>query len=370
MNIDNSCKIIIYMAKIDIFCVYLKYGKVFIHYDSQQADGSSRSKSDIMLRCELLHTFARKHKPEDALLIESIDKFDNYRVDNSMYPYINIGEYNLPDIATELTAKELLKIDVHVKRFMMSNGIENVRGGTFSEEILEDYLIQTLEKEFKTIRGDYSENISIVDNVETVIKMIENDVVITDKYKYVKNIYHFHKGLKNKYNELKYFTANNETYELNTNLLLDIQWIKQLITDTCSNSILNQDNLKGHSQQRYNNENYTRYENLKIHLKQLYEVNRKYYSEDEPSKNVVFLKNPEYIFDKFVYHYLNTDEQDYSNTMLDDYNRISLEICDEFENLYYRIMNRIQEYEFDISTYSKNFEVEGELLLYYFKNQT
>jgi predicted GIY-YIG superfamily endonuclease len=43
--------------------------------------------------------------------------------------------------------------DVQVKRIMMKYGIQNVRGGSYGDVVLEDFQLLALEKEFKTARG-------------------------------------------------------------------------------------------------------------------------------------------------------------------------------------------------------------------------
>jgi hypothetical protein len=354
--------------KIDIFCVNLEDGKIFIHYDSQTCNGSMRPISDILLRCELLNKFTRKYKPLDAFLISSVDQYDEYRVDNSIYPYMNTGEYNLPDLANDLTAKGLLQIDVTVKEYMLIHGIDNVRGGTFSDEILDDSLIQTLEKEFKIIRGGYLENINLLNNIQTINELLEKNDLIENKHEYVQSLYNKYLHIKEKHNELKYFKIGNNTYEIGNHVLMDIKWIKKFILDLQNNISSNRDNMMV-VLQRYNNENFSKYESLKIYLRHLVEMTRKYYSETCNCDVLYDVKfsNPEFIFDKFIYHHLNTLDKNSTDLHLDYYNTTSLELCDEFEGLYNQIMNRIQEYEFDLSTYSKFFELEGEIIIYYFQ---
>jgi predicted GIY-YIG superfamily endonuclease len=90
--------------------------------------------------------------------------------------------------------------DKYVKEYMLMYGIDNVRGGTYSQYKLSDDIVSDLEKELKT-----SNDIKDFLNIDDYIKVFK-EVSVDDKEVLVEELNNEILFLKNKYNALKEIT--------------------------------------------------------------------------------------------------------------------------------------------------------------------
>jgi hypothetical protein len=86
-----------------------------------------------MLEAELYYDYLKKYKP-----ICIIKRYDNH---------------------------DALDIDKYVKLFMLDYGVDYVRGGSYSEEILSDSQLNTLLREFDTVSTSIHPRESIVNEL-------------------------------------------------------------------------------------------------------------------------------------------------------------------------------------------------------------
>ncbi len=95
---------------------------------------SPNKNTDVIFKeCSYLYSFARKNTPVKIIYTEEVIEFSN--------------------------------IDVNVKFYMHLYGISNVRGGTFHQEELPDYMVKTLEEEIKTMTTRVYEQICVANEM-------------------------------------------------------------------------------------------------------------------------------------------------------------------------------------------------------------
>ncbi len=65
---------------------------------------------------------------------------------------------NLVEILEEFTTNDIMDVDKTVKKYMLSHGIDKVRGGSYKNEVLEEWQIKSLEHELKLLKPNNDEN--------------------------------------------------------------------------------------------------------------------------------------------------------------------------------------------------------------------
>ncbi len=69
--------------------------------------------------------------------------------------YSNINETNIPnlqEILEEIETYDIMDVDKTVKKYMLTYGIDKVRGGSYKNEVLEDWQVKSLEHELKLLK--------------------------------------------------------------------------------------------------------------------------------------------------------------------------------------------------------------------------
>jgi hypothetical protein len=264
---------------------------------------------------------------------------------------------------------DVLEIDHHIKHFMRTYGIENVRGGSYTDEILSSQQIDLLKKEITISFFDYDK---------------KNDMVeeIIQKYQYQgfddKEKEKIEEGLK-KYNNKKYLlsllTNDNDDHLY---IIDNLKWLNEEIIDIRSTFKNFSDPTK-----MVKSIKITRYlpidiiDRYKIILKKINSIVSIYLSLDQqklkpyltPYLNTkfssvkkytewetIFLKMPHFVLDNIFFH-------PYSITNWDKYYNSSNELLDNLLNISYTILNIIDELKFDLSSYPEFFETKMNYIL-------
>ena len=105
-----------------------------------------------------------------------------------------------------------------------------------------------------------------------------------------------------------------------------------------------------------------RYRKLLIYIKRLMEVNDAYYGKIEDSSGI-YLYHPEFILDKYIYHTASRNFYIENKDKMESEARLFLE---NIEGIYYSIQNRLDELEFDVKTFTADFEKEIKTILWNF----
>ena len=226
--------------------------------------------------------------------------------------------------------KDLSLLDYYVKKYMIQYGIFYVRGGSYIEPILPDYLSKTLESEFNTL-DCYKKNYKNPGNI--VPKYSQEYIELNEKYRYIR----------------EFEDSNGNTYCITRDIIREIEWISDkiqfvrsatlnLIDYEMSNGIVFHKKSEGktvsyfeldqHNQSMYNSILY----NIRKIIEKFFIIYKdNYYKmyENENKKTIV----------------------DYTLLSLSNYDSNQLnEIIKNTEFFIYSVVNYLEELEFNIST--------------------
>ena len=163
-----------------VFCLQLE--KFFVYSCSQK----NKSDAQLMLEAELYYDYLKKYKP-----ICIIKRYENH---------------------------DALDIDKYVKLFMLDYGVDYVRGGSYSEEILSDSQLNTLLREFDTVSTSIDPRESTVnDIIQTYAnkKLTKEEIVVERE------------TLKNTLEKFQKEKTELESIRIDgSQIISDIQWIQ------------------------------------------------------------------------------------------------------------------------------------------------
>jgi hypothetical protein len=277
-----------------LYVLELQEQKWFLYFASPSND------EYLWIECASQFTFVNKHLPKKTV--------DIIKIDN------------------------VLDIDFYVKKYMYCYGIENVRGGSYTDETLDVDTIKFLNNEL---------------NVD-VTKHFKKQIMMDNIYKRYVNLQleeDFTKEMQNLQEEL--IKCNNvkkkikDIDPINRTILDDLDWLLYYIACVESNEII----LK------ISAEDGVKYRKIIEKLKTVTHVFTNVLEQTvKYEENIVFLKNPEFILDDFFYHsYKEYIKQKCLKNMVDVEKQIRY-----FEYMCYFIINRLEEFEFDLSSYDED----------------
>jgi hypothetical protein len=226
--------------------------------------------------------------------------------------------------------KDLSLLDYYVKKYMLQYGIFYVRGGSYLEPTLPDYLLKSLESEFKTL-DCYKKNYN--NPVIVVPKYSREYIELNEQYKYIReiddidgNIYCITRDIlkefewiSNKIQFVKSANLNLIDYEMNNGIV----FYKKHQCDSLSYFDFDE-----HNQSTYNS--------IIYHIKKIIE---KFF--------IIYQDNPYKMYE-------NENKKtivDYELKVLANYdsNQIN-ELLNNTEFFIYSVINHLEELEFNLST--------------------
>lgn len=239
----------------------------------------------------------------------------------------------------------MIAVDATVKKYMLFFDFMEVRGGSYYETVLPPGLSESLKRELDLMSYidlpniDYIENIINYKNHTDIEKqVIKNTLLDTlDKYK----------NESQKYKDLRNFTICGAagTYIIDENVLTQIQEFKQYIL------------LDGPHEA--SSEMIEIYPKLLIYLKRIYEIQAE--STYIPPTDTIYMKNPEFLFDDFIY----TKFLDRPRTISPSSREYAIRILGHFETMCQKVLNAIDECIFDLQTYEPDIEWKYTRSIYY-----
>lgn len=249
-----------------------------------------------------LHT--TQEKKQENIIYEALSLY-NFVKNN---PPIQIYE--------SFKTNDFFEINTLTKKYMKWVGIENVRGGIYSDESLPDYLLKSLELEINFV---VEEKI----NKSTIFNIISNreNVTIED--------------YQNKVNSYENLISNGYTI-ITRDIITDIEWLQNKIENFEKNQ-----NNNLHGIVKFEPQTNERYKKL-LHSLEL--ISNYYYKLDEDRIKVeetIYIKYPKFTLDFFIYHYN-------LNRNLDIEKEIALDILRKYEFMGYTLINNIDCLEFDL----------------------
>jgi|UniRef100_A0A6C0J3L3 hypothetical protein len=282
-----------------LYVIKLESDKYLLHCSNIYKN----EKAKIILECELQYNYLKKYKPIDILESTTIHQ-------NS-------------------------EIDFYVKKFMHYYGIDNVRGGCYIEENMNNNTKNQIIKEFEITLEEYEIQNNEIHNILMEYKDIDNWSLNgiqeeVSKIKTIKQKYNYEKSMLHK---LKY---GNTNIEINRTFLPDLQWINIQISKIASNIEID-DKIK------------KTYMEIVNKMKVLYKIFINYTDIDDTYNPKIHLYQPSTILDNVFYHNKNI------NNWENEYSKIA-KLMNYYEYIYYCVINRIDEYTFDVKTYPSNIE--------------
>jgi hypothetical protein len=277
-------------------------------------------------------------------------------------------------ILNEIELEDVLKINYYVKYFMRHYGINNVRGGSYTEEVLPDYLLKLLKSEIETTFETYENDIELYENIITFYQSKQ-----VDKDKEIDNLKKKMIEYKNKLHLLSFLS-----YDKFNNIIKDIEWLKYEISNRQSIYDIPVDTIEKFRkvvvtrpilsvQNDYETIRYKRIvENLKDLVKMYYELDNKIlvnYSDsylrnrllsiNETREEITaILQNPKFVLDNIFLH-------PYSITQWGKYIEIANKMLYKITEIAYTISNLNDEIKYDISTFPDNFENKIKYSIHY-----
>jgi hypothetical protein len=265
------------MSKFTIYVLQLENDKWFLHL-------SSSPKEYIELECQTLFEFVQKNKP--IRIFETIKCFDKF------------------------------DINTNVKRYMEWLGIDNVRGGIYSEELLDESSIQSLKLELSSSLEKYEKKASIFFSLYNKGNITSED-------------------FNEKMNEYRILVDSGYN-SLNRGFFTDLEWLTNRISDEKAAYVVRKPGIctvSSADNQRY----------MKL-LKTMEIVYKLYFNLNEDNIKVVstpLIKRPLYLLDNFFYNHYGVNEW---NNRIDE----ALELIRRYEFMGYTLINIIDGLEFDL----------------------
>jgi len=259
-----------------IFVLQLENDKWFLHT-------SKETKTErVLFESQVIYDFVKKNPPLNIYeIIKSTDYFD---------------------------------INTLTKKYMNCIGIENVRGGIYSDEILPEFLLKSLELEINSTVDVY--------NKSEIFDSISNRENLTlDDYK--KRAYEYKQLLSSGYKSIKrdFFT--------------ELEWLRNKIE---SYDYTNQ--TKTHGIPKFSSEENARYRKLVLDMDT---IRNQYYKLDEDKIKVspsIVLKYPKFTLDYFTCH-------QHWNKNWEAEKVIALDVLSKYEFMGYTLINTLDCLEFD-----------------------
>lgn len=290
----------------NIYVLQLEGERLFLYHSSHSTDHSN---VQIMLEAEIYYDYLKKYKPIS--------------------------------IITTIQINDIYDIDKYVKQYMTNNGIEYVRGGTYFQEILPDYLEKTLQSELETV--------SLVNRPnQEIINSLINNYAYREFSK--EEIQKENNKLTLNYQEYMKEKILLDKIKINGDQILgNIDWLRS----TCSqNKIAYDENkLKSYLFKVINNENKEKYKQVLNNLRTLYSIFKNEFidhSQYYKYKDCVYTQYPQFIFDDFFYHWHRVSTKESIEKVE--------KICNIYEHITNIIINRMDEKKFDLESFDNNIE--------------
>lgn len=257
---------------------------------------SYENENELMLECTLYYDYTKKHKP--VKIVEIINN------------------------------KSIHEIDQLLIHFMLLYGEDNVRGGNYYEEVLPEYKKKMLQD---LLDFNSMDNLIDINPIRSLIKKYESIDVkeIPEKIESLTKTLEKYKREFENLEKFRYVKDNTKNYRIDSSIFIDIEWIRTFCNNVDDSMVV--------SLQSKNT-----YRRILVLFKKLTELYSNFNdSLTHSPEQYVYLKNPEFLFDKFVYHSHNHTIHINDLVMVDT-------ICDKFKYISCFILNRIDEFLFDV----------------------
>ena len=264
--------------------------------------------------------------------------------------YYDIVKENLPFVSTLEIIHNVdeYDIDKYVRKYMATYGIDHVRGGNYYQTVLSQDQRNALLIDMKPCTTELFNNLTIIyEELKTLIYSINSiEDAKNELYKYEKECQLYEKEMT-EYHKTRFFQYNQKTYTIDENVLDKIEIMKAIINNTYDFM-------------------YTRdeYCELLIFLRQLYKIYGDLDTNTNHSCPKLYLYRPDVVFDKWVFIPIGGWKD---IPIMEKQKTEALELCKIFTDIYYKVMNHIDQLTFDYYSYPTLFDVIYPRKLYYLR---
>jgi len=270
---------------------------------------TSENEQVILLECKIMSEYARKHHP--IRILESVVLYQNS------------------------------EIDFFVKKYMKAYGINNVRGGSYSSCELSKDEIHFIKREheinLEKIHNSHGLYTSMLNEYQDIHKWpldkINQEMTIVNlkRTQYEKEV----KMLQN-------LSVRNDIATTRV-FLADLKWL----INQCSKYM----NIPNHNchPELTRHEIRAKYKQIVEKMKAIHKITQEHVELDVKYEPQIHLYAPETAFDIFILH------NNYDITW-EDHVKIIIRLIEYNEYMFYCVINRLDEYAFDVSTYPPNFK--------------
>jgi hypothetical protein len=283
---ENEEPLMLYYLRLENQKLFLFAIPISNDYDVESIDDET-----IMLQCQLSFNFVTNNPP-----IEIVHKVE---------------------------VNDFCEVDCYVKKNMKFHGIEKVRGGTYSMDLIPDNLIEGLKLELFDSNCRLAEQKIVTNLIQKCKNNIDNK---TKNYEAVSI-----QGIKNKIAEYKEILAKRRQLSkgIDRTFIEDLEWIRNYLPIR---------------HEKISNDNRKKYKDILLKMKTLYVS---FCEHRDSFQGIPHLKYPEFVLDNLFFH---------SRTLMTNNNqKQKFEIDKEtllshYEHMAYWIINRCEEYDYDLST--------------------
>jgi len=292
--------------------------KLFLH-------GSSRTITDdsvIMLECEIMHEYLHKYKP--LRILESI------------------------------ALRQTCEIDFFVKKYMKCYGIDNVRGGSYTDFKLTDDEKKFIEREhlmnIDTMQSKCSAMATVFDEYKDIHTWSTDK--LNQEMALVKEQQTKYDNEKTMLNNLSIGKNNIRTDRI---FLTDLKWV----LNQCAKNMQHpsQPNTKS-AFVSANRDIIIKYKQILNKMKTLYAIFCEHIDVEIKYEPRIHLYAPETILDVFFFHYHQVRHWETYMVQL-------INLCEYYEYIFYCVITKIDEYKFDVNTYPPEFELTNRYRINY-----
>jgi hypothetical protein len=282
-----------------LYVINLENEKWILHMSKQTMP------EKLFTECKLLYSFAKTNKP------------------------LNIHE------SINITSE--LEVDMYVKKYMSFYGIENVRGGSYSTEILADHLLRTLYHElgysFPVIETELDIVENIMNNCECLPMLPKSDI---EKLKsHVEEKLNDYYNTKKAYESVKSYCIDDHLVHIDRTFINDLYWISNI-------SVFNYD-VPAY---KINEDIHVNYQRILKTMNAIYNIFMKLKGDILYFDPTIYLQKPYVCLDNYVYHLKNKNPINNN-----EYDKMK-ELIATYEYMFYVVLNKKEELEFDLSTFT------------------
>jgi len=257
-----------------LYVLQLKDEKYFLHYSIE------KDVKEILDECIKQYCFVKNNQPATILNVDVIKPTEN--------------------------------INSHVKCYMLCFGIENVRGGAYSDENLSVKQFQDLTNEFILCEKYMNEKTLLIDNRTPTSEEIEKE-----------------ENTKEKYNLYNTFELNDKTIKFDRSVVKTIVMFQQILYS------IYYENLK------VNDDILSLYKEFVQLLKMVHQYH--YEIIDQEKDSILFLMKPDLLLDVFF-----CENVENTNNFLDKTYEYTQCMLRTYKSMSYKILNYLAELSFDI----------------------